>query len=74
MIPAALEAGIPLIIGTAGGSGARPHVKLTLELVKEIAKEKNFLLNGHHPVGNRQRGGPTQAKRRERNPFFRRKK
>lgn len=42
MIPAALEAGIPLIIGTAGGSGARPHVELTLELIKEISNEKEL--------------------------------
>ncbi|HHU97222.1 MAG TPA: DUF1446 domain-containing protein [Petrimonas sp.] len=42
MIPAALEAGIPVIIGTAGGSGARPHVALTLELIKEIANEKGL--------------------------------
>lgn len=42
MIPAALEAGIPLIIGTAGGSGARPHVELTIELIKEISKEKEL--------------------------------
>ncbi|MDD2491548.1 MAG: acyclic terpene utilization AtuA family protein [Bacteroidales bacterium] len=42
MIPAALEAGIPVIIGTAGGSGGRPHVDLTLEIVKEIAKEQSL--------------------------------
>ena len=42
MIPAALEAGIPLIVGTAGGSGARPHVALTFNLIKEIAKEKGL--------------------------------
>ena len=42
MLPAALEAGIPIIIGTAGGSGARPHVDLTLEIIKEIAKEKGL--------------------------------
>ncbi len=42
MIPAALEAGIPVIIGTAGGSGARPHVALTLELIKEITNEKGL--------------------------------
>ncbi|HHU26232.1 MAG TPA: DUF1446 domain-containing protein [Bacteroidales bacterium] len=42
MIPAALEAGIPVIIGTAGGSGARSHVVLTLELIKEIAHEKGL--------------------------------
>lgn len=41
MIPAAIEAGIPVIIGTAGGSGARPHVELTVDIIKEIAKEKD---------------------------------
>ncbi len=41
MIPAAIEAGIPVIIGTAGGSGARPHVDLTVDIIKEIAKEKD---------------------------------
>ncbi len=42
IIPAALEAGIPVIIGSAGGSGARPHVALTLELIKEIAHDKGL--------------------------------
>ena len=42
MIPAALEANIPVIIGTAGGSGARPHVELTLKLIKEIALQKGL--------------------------------
>ena len=42
MIPAALEAGIPVIVGTAGGSGARPHVELTVDIVKEIAREKQL--------------------------------
>ncbi len=42
MIPAALEAGIPVIIGTAGGSGAKPHVELTVNIIKEIAAEKNI--------------------------------
>lgn len=44
MIPAAIEAGIPLIVGTAGGSGGRPHVALTLDIIKEIIKEKNLSL------------------------------
>jgi hypothetical protein len=42
MIPAALEAGIPVIIGTAGGSGARPHVEFAVDIVKEIAREKRL--------------------------------
>ena len=42
MIPAALEANIPVIIGTAGGCGGRPHVDFNLEIIKEIAKEKKL--------------------------------
>jgi hypothetical protein len=42
MIPAALEAKIPVIIGTAGGSGGRPHVELTVNIIKEIAKERKL--------------------------------
>jgi len=42
MIPAALEAGIPVIVGTAGGSGARPHVEFAVDIVKEIAREKRL--------------------------------
>ncbi len=42
MIPAAIEAGIPVIIGTAGGSGGRPHVDLTLDIIKEIAEERKL--------------------------------
>lgn len=42
MIPAALEENIPVIIGTAGGCGGRPHVEFNLEIIKEIAKEKNL--------------------------------
>ena len=33
---------IPLIIGSAGGSGAKPHVESVLEIISEIAKEKNL--------------------------------
>lgn len=42
MIPAALEAGIPVIVGTAGGCGGRPHVEFAVEIVKEIAREKEL--------------------------------
>lgn len=38
MLRAAVEASIPLIIGTAGGSGARPHVDWTIEIIKELAR------------------------------------
>lgn len=44
MIPAAIEAGIPVIIGTAGGCGGSPHVAWNLEIIKEIIKEKKLTL------------------------------
>ncbi|HPT83623.1 MAG TPA: acyclic terpene utilization AtuA family protein [Limnochordia bacterium] len=39
LIEAALERGIPLIVGTAGGSGAKPHVDWTVEIVREVLRE-----------------------------------
>lgn len=42
MIPAALEAKIPVVVGTAGGSGARPHVEFVLDIVRQIAAEKSL--------------------------------
>lgn len=42
MIPAALERNIPVIIGTAGGSGADSHLKWNVDIVQEIAREKKL--------------------------------
>ena len=42
MIPEALKAGIPVIIGTAGGSGAKPHLDWNTEIILEIAREKSL--------------------------------
>ncbi len=42
MIPAAIEAGIPVIVGTAGGCGADSHLAWNVEIVKEIAKEQGL--------------------------------
>ena len=42
MIPAALAAKIPVVIGSAGGCGGKPHVALTLEIIEEIAREKHL--------------------------------
>lgn len=39
MLPAALDRRIPLIIGTAGGSGADSHLQWNLEIIEEIARE-----------------------------------
>ena len=38
----ALDGKIPLIIGSAGGSGAKPHVERVLDVLKEIAKEQSL--------------------------------
>ncbi len=44
-----LEAGqerkIPVIVGSAGGSGADPHIDWTLDIVREIEREKGLKLN-----------------------------
>ena len=42
MIPAALQAGIPVLIGSAGGSGAKPHLDWNVDIVREIAAEKKL--------------------------------
>lgn len=41
ILPVIKERKIPLIIGSAGGSGAKPHVESVLEIIAEIAKEQN---------------------------------
>ncbi len=40
MLKAAIGAGIPLMIGTAGGAGGEPHLQLIARLVREIAAEE----------------------------------
>ena len=42
MLKAAVDKNIPLIIGTAGGSGAKEHLQRDVEVIKEIAKENNL--------------------------------
>ena len=42
LIGAALEAEIPLIVGTAGGSGARAHVDWTRDIAEELAREHGW--------------------------------
>ena len=41
----AVGRGIPVIIGSSGGSGGRPHVDLTLDIVKGIARERKLDFN-----------------------------
>jgi hypothetical protein len=42
MLTAGFELDIPLIIGTAGGSGGEPHLSWTAQIVREIAAEKKL--------------------------------
>ena len=42
MIPAALERKIPVIVGTSGGCGADTHLEWTVEIVREISREKGL--------------------------------
>ncbi len=41
-LPRAVKNKIPFIIGTAGGSGAKPHVDWLCEIIDEIASEYNL--------------------------------
>jgi len=42
MLRGALEKGIPLLVGSAGGSGGNPHLQWTREIVEEIAREEGL--------------------------------
>lgn len=42
LLVAARSSGIPLIVGSAGGSGSRQHVDWTVKIVREIAREKDL--------------------------------
>lgn len=42
VLPAALERGVPLVIGTAGASGADVHLAWTKEILLEVAKEQGL--------------------------------
>lgn len=44
MIRAGLENHIPVIVGSAGGSGGHPHIQWTIDVVKELAKENGWNL------------------------------
>lgn len=43
ILSAGYESNIPVIIGSAGGSGGRSHVEWTLDIIDEIIAEKNLL-------------------------------
>ncbi|MCX7354653.1 MAG: acyclic terpene utilization AtuA family protein [Alphaproteobacteria bacterium] len=39
LMAASRAAGIPLVVGSAGGSGSRPHVDFLVEIVREVARD-----------------------------------
>ena len=45
MITAAMKAGIPVIIGTAGGCGGEPHLRWNINIIREIAFEHGLAFN-----------------------------
>ncbi len=42
MLCAGIERNIPVVAGSAGGAGARPHLDWTVDIVREIAREKSL--------------------------------
>lgn len=42
MICAGVKENIPVVIGTAGGSGAKPHLEWCADIIREIAKEHDL--------------------------------
>jgi len=44
MLEAGLKNHIPVLVGSAGGSGGQPHIEWTLEVVQELARERGWKL------------------------------
>ena len=42
MLVAGRARGIPVLIGSAGGAGARPHLDWTVDIIREIAREEGL--------------------------------
>jgi acyclic terpene utilization AtuA family protein len=42
MLPAALDLGVPLLVGSAGGAGAAPHLAWNQAILEEIARERGL--------------------------------
>jgi hypothetical protein len=45
MLKAAIQARVPMVLGTAGGAGGEPHLQLVAQMVREIAKEEGLHFN-----------------------------
>jgi hypothetical protein len=42
ILTAGRQLGIPVVIGTAGGAGARPHVTWNLDIIRQLAREEDL--------------------------------
>src|SRR6185312_14180337 len=42
ILDAARERRIPVLIGSAGGGGGRPHLEWTIELYRELCRERGY--------------------------------
>lgn len=42
MLVAGRVRGIPVLVGSAGGAGARPHLDWTVDIIREIAREEGL--------------------------------
>jgi hypothetical protein len=42
MLREALKAGIPVVVGSAGHAGGRPHLEWTLDIIRELARENGW--------------------------------
>ena len=42
MLREALKAGIPVIVGSAGHAGGRPHLEWTLDIIRELVREHDW--------------------------------
>ena len=42
MLREAMRAGVPVVIGSAGHAGGRPHLQWTVEIVRELASENGW--------------------------------
>ena len=45
MLKAAIQARVPMVLGTAGGAGGEPHLQLVAQMVRDIAKEEGLHFN-----------------------------
>ena len=47
MLAAARTYGVPLVVGTAGGAGGRPHLEATADIIRDLAREQGLSFRWH---------------------------